>query len=112
MTCEPVAWRWPGAPPPWGGRATTAALERANEALASALRGLVAADDVAWISPAAARYRGVLAEGTDRVRAARARLGDALAAAAAHDAAVELARETSRRELAAQVLGGVLGGVW
>lgn len=92
--------------------AAARALERADEAVVAALRGLVAADDVAWASPAAARYRAVLAEGTDGLRAARARLGDALAVAATHDAAVELARETRRREAAAQAFDWVPGGVW
>lgn len=108
MTCEPAGWGWPGAP--WLAGAAASSLEQADEAVATALRALIAADDVAWVSPAAARYRAVLAEGTDEVRLARARLGAALAVATRHDAAVELARAARGRDLAGRVLGGLLGG--
>ena len=115
MTCEPAGPGWPVAPwpagtAPWLGSAAASSLERADEAIATALRALVAADDVAWVSPAAARYRRVLAEGTDGVRLARVRLGAALAVTVRHDAAVELARAARSRDLAGRVLGGLLGG--
>ena len=108
MTCEPVGWGWPGASEPWGGASVARALERADEAVAAALRGLAAADDVVWVSAAATRYRAVLAEGTDGLRAACAVLAAALSVAVEHDAAAELARQTSQRDLWTRMLSGAL----
>lgn len=123
MTAEPAPWGWPvqGWPGPdwpgpgWSGQAPAAisgagaALERADQALGTALQGLASAGDVDWVSPAASRYRAVLADGADQLRAARIRLDGAVAAATRHDAAVDVARTARRHDLAAQVLRASLG---
>jgi hypothetical protein len=105
--------QWPGGGWSWQAAAAVsgagAALERADQALGTALQGLASAGDVDWVSPAASRYRAVLADGADRLRAARSRLDDAVAATTRHDAAVDLARTARRHDLAAQVFGACLG---
>ena len=91
-------------------RAAAPLVELAQDAVAAALRGLVAADDVAWTTPAASRYRAMLAEGAAAVQAARVRLEAALDAATRHDAAVARAREAEHRAAAAAATGWMFGG--
>jgi len=116
MTWDPVGWGRPsgrgaGGPggPGGGVPSAAAALERAADAVATAVRGLVAADDVAWSTPAAARYRAALADAADGVRRSRAQLDDAHAVAARHDVEVTLARDAQLRSIEAQALAWLLG---
>lgn len=96
-------WGWPDSAAPWSGAAR--ALRAADDEVAAALRDLDRAGDVAWVATAATRYRAVLQADIDRLRVARSQVGGALAAAAAHDRAVELARLAAQLRLAEQVIG-------
>lgn len=111
MTWEPVGWVGVRGREPRGvgEPAVAPPLERAAEAVQTALRGLSRAADVGWTTPAAARYRAVLAEGTDHVRAATEALEAALTAARRHDVEVARASEAEREAIAVQALAWLSG---
>jgi hypothetical protein len=108
MTQDTALWGWPDSAAPWRGAAR--ALQAADDEVAAALRDFASADDVAWVATAATRYRAVLQADIDRLRAARSQVAGALAAAAAHDRAVEVARLAAQLRVAQQALG--LGLPW
>ncbi|QTE29447.1 hypothetical protein [Pengzhenrongella sicca] len=110
MTWDPVGWA-PRPSPESGGPSAAAAIERAADAVTAARRGLVAADGVAWSTPASVRYRAVLAEAADGVRRAEGRLAAAHGLAARHDVEVTLARDAERRAIEAQARAWLLGGL-
>lgn len=84
-------------------------LAAAADCVDLAVRGLSAADDVAWVSAAATRYRAVLAQGTTALRAAQLLLDEAATAVAAHDAAVAHATAARAEAVARAVLLAGLG---
>ncbi|MGV8966205.1 MAG: hypothetical protein ACOH2F_07980 [Cellulomonas sp.] len=91
------------------GGAAARGLDDAAASVDLAVRGLAAADDVAWVSAAASRYRAVLAQGTAALRAARTLLDEAADAVAVHDAAVAQASAARLEAVARQVLLAGLG---
>ncbi|RYV51130.1 hypothetical protein [Pengzhenrongella frigida] len=84
----------------WWSGAAARELGSAGESIAAALRGLAAADDVAWVSTAATHYRAALTESSATLQAARNLLDEAMVAVAAHDVAVEQHRRARQSYLA------------